>query len=241
MKTVGISTIGILLHGKSTSIVKKIAPKAVEFVMEFNEKNIIEGDFEKSLHAPHHYLNTAAVRDSALKFAEEEITKLFRFRLSVVVHEGRSITNFDGWKEKAFNRMEKLFLKLNETGHILVENVTPSSFFKDINEFFTFADRNDLNVCLDFSHVMANEGNLKNVFSMKDKFKERIKKFHISDTVYGKDRHLSLGTGIMPLKEIKAFLKEFDVPLINEAVMRESGDIVQFYKEEIKKTEALYE
>ncbi len=241
MKTVGISTIGILLHGKSTSIVKKIAPKAVEFVMEFNENDVIEGDFEKSLHAPHHYINTAAVRDSALKFAEEEISKLFRFHLSVVVHEGRNITNFDGWKGKAFDRMEKLFLKLSRKGNILIENVTPSSFFNDINEFFVFADRNNLNVCLDFSHVMANEGNLKNIFSMKDKFKERIKKIHISDTVYGKDRHLPLGTGIMPLKEIKAFLKEFDVPLINEAVMRKSGNIVRFYKEEIKKTEALYE
>jgi endonuclease IV len=238
-KRVGISTIGILLNRKDVSLVKEFGADEVEFVMEFNEKGIIDGAFEKSLHASHHYTNLAALNDSALEFSKNEVSKLFHFELPVVVHEGRSITNFDGWKEKSFKRMEKTLLELSEAGNILLENITPSSYFKDITEFFAFVSANNLNVCLDFSHVFANEGTLKNVFTLKDAYKERIKKFHISGTVPFKDRHFPIKEGALPLSEIKAFLKEFSVPLINEAVFR-VGDIVEFYRNEIKLTREIY-
>ena len=241
-KRVGISTIGILLHHKSVSIVRDIAPDEVEFVMEFNEKGPIEGNFEKSLHASHHYTNIAALNDSALSFAESEVEKLFKFHLSIVVHEGRSITGFDDWKSISFNRMEKLLQRLSGKGTILLENVTPSSYFSDINAFFDFVMRfDDLFVCLDIAHIFANEGNLKNLFSLKDRFKERIAKIHISDTTDGKDLHLPLHEGVLPLSEISAFLKEFGVPLINEAVPRSVSDFTAFFKNEVEKTRELYE
>ncbi len=243
MKRAGISTIGILLNGKSVSIVKEIPAEEVEFVMEFNENGIVEGDFAKSLHASHHYTNISALNDSALEFSKREVSKLFRFGLTVVVHEGRSITNFDGWKEKSLWRMEKTLSELSESGIVLIENITPSSYFASLNEFFEFASKFDkLKVCLDIPHVFANEGSLKSLFSLKDSFKEKVGKIHISDTVPEKDLHLPLGEGALPLKEIAAFLKEFDLPVINEAVPRNSENLVEFFKKEVEKTkEILYE
>ena len=241
-KRTGISTIGILLHHKSVDIVKDIAPCEVEFVMEFNESGIVEGSFKKSLHASHHYINIAALNGSALSFAESEVEKLFKFGLPIVVHEGRSITGFDDWKSISFSRMEKLLQRLSSKGTILLENITPSSYFSDINAFFSFVMRFDkLYACLDISHIFANEGSLKNLFALKDRYKERVAKIHISDTIEGKDLHLPLGEGVLPLSKISAFLKEFDVPLINEAVPRNVSDFVSFFKNEVNKTRALYE
>lgn len=243
MKRAGISTIGILLNGGDVKITREIPTEEVEFVMEFNESGIIEGNFEKSLHASHHYTNISALNDSALEFSKKEVSKLFRFDLTVVVHEGRSITNFDGWKEKSLKRMEKTLSELSESGLLLLENITPSSYFANINEFFEFVlNFEKLKVCLDIPHVFANEGSLKNLFSLKDSYKERIGKIHISDTVPGKDLHLPLGEGALPLKEIAAFLKEFDLPVINEAVPRNSENLAEFFEKEVKKTkEILYE
>jgi len=241
-KRVGISTIGILLHNKRIDIVIDIAPDEVEFVFEFNEKSIIEGNFEKSIHAPHHYVNISALDNDALKFSKNEIRKTLQFGLPVVVHEGRNITNFNGWKSESLKRMEETLLEFSESSTILLENVTPSSYFKNIKEFFEFVSHFDnLFVCLDIPHVFANEGTLENLFAIKDKYKERILKIHISDTVEGKDLHLPLGEGVLPLNEVKSFLKEFSVPLINEAVKRDDIDMVSFYKREIEKTRQIYE
>ncbi len=237
MRRIGISTIGILLHHKSVEIVKKINADEVEFVMEFNEDRIIDGNFEKSIHAPHHYTNISALNDSSLEFSKNEVKKFFKFGCSVVVHEGRSITNFNGWKNESLKRMEKTLFELSQSGLLLLENITPSSYFKTIDEFFNFVmEFENLKVCLDIPHVYANEGNLKDLFSLKDSYKEKVGKIHISDTIYGKDLHLALGEGTLPLKEISAFLKGFDVPVINEAVPRNSEHIIEFFNVEIKKT-----
>ncbi len=243
MKHAGISTIGILLRHEDVSLVKRIAPEEVEFVMEFNEKGIVQGNFSKSLHASHHYTNISALNDSALEFSKSEVKKLFHMHFSVVVHEGRSITGFDGWKAESFKRMESALSELLEEGEILLENITPSSYFKNINEFFEFTLKFPcLKVCLDISHVFANEGSIKRIFELKDAYKEKIGKIHISDTVPEKDLHLAIGNGVLPWSDISAFLKEFDVPVIDEAVPREPEKVEEFFKKEVQAVkELIYE
>jgi len=233
---IGISTIAYILHRKDFNELLKIEDlNEVEFVFEFGYEEILNGVYSVSLHAPSRYVNIASLSDSHLEYSINEIKKALSKGFETVVHEGNFTTRFDGWVETSKKRMEYAMNLLSyHRQNIVIENV-PETLFKDINEFFEFFSGFDVNFCLDISHYYLKFGNFNKAIPISDKYKERIKKIHISDTIEGKDLHLPIGEGNINFKELRSFLKEFkDARFIIESVPRNPDSITESFIKDLK-------
>ncbi|MGB9856055.1 MAG: sugar phosphate isomerase/epimerase family protein [Caldisericum sp.] len=234
---IGFSTIGFLLNNVELKANDNIDfVDEVEVVFDLGVDSLPKLNKPIKIHAPYFYTNLASLSKRHLKFSLDEISRVLDFGFDTVVHEGGFTTRFDGYIEKSVKIMETSFEFLtSKYTNIVLENTT-NSLFSNFEEFLDFFMNFNVNFCFDISHYFIKEDKFNKPILLKDKYLERIRKVHISDTVQGKDLHLPIGSGNVDFRLVQAFLKDLkdDVSVVIESIPRGSN-VFDFYREEIDK------
>lgn len=197
--------------------------KTTQFITDKNIKMFIHSPYSINLGRPDEWIGDILIKD--IKLAETLMCK------GVVVHIGHKV---ELKIEDALENMRQQVIRVvtesaTESCPLLIETDSGGSILdnpEDLAKFYlNLPDnvRKCTGICLDTCHVFAAGYDIMKTLHMFNKFKVPVKLIHYNDSkhAYGSklDRHMSLGTGMIPFNmiyETGVYAQLEGIPLVRE-------------------------